>query len=158
MIKGLFSKYIYPSFQHKKFFWQESELRFFIGDYGFTKSEQMLAYKCLKGVLSEMKIGLIRGYLKYQRPTIETVAYAFCAEYGENSLKNPPVQAIIDFAAFPAYFLIDPQILPAILEICRLKNYLTLEFRGGLNQYASLYQDLSGLVDFMIQGGINYVN
>lgn len=161
VIKELFCRCIYPSFQQRKFFWQESQLRLFIHHYGLTKSEQTLAYKCLEGVLAEMKIPVIRGNLHYQRPTIETVAYAFYAEYGEGSpasrrfsLKNPPLQQIIDFAAFPAYFLIDPQILPAILEICRLKDYLTLEFRGGLNQYALLFQDLSGLVDFIIRGGI----
>lgn len=160
LIKDLLCKYIYPSLQQASFFGDEAQLRLFIRQYRLTKRQQMIVYRCLEKVFAEVKISLKQGYLSYQRPTIETIAYAFYAEYGEGFpesrrffLKNPPLEQIIKFAAFPAYFLINPKIIPAILETCRLKNYLTLELRGGLNQYVLLHQDLTDLVDFMTQGG-----
>lgn len=162
LIKEIILNCIYAGFKQNRFLWKEAELRFFLSQYGLTKCEQIRTYKYLEKALQEVKIPFScrnERYIDYQRPAVEAVAYAFYAEYGDGfpeakvfALKNPPLEQIIKYSAFPAYLFIDRRTLPLILETCRLKNYITLECRGGLNQYALIYQDLTGLVDFMIGG------
>lgn len=163
IIKEIILHCIYPGFKQGRYLWKESELRFFLSHLGLERSEQSRTIKYLERAMMEIKI-LVQAregrYIDYQRPSIEAVAYAFYAEYGDGfsearsfSLKNPPLEQILHNAAFPAFLFIDPRRVLLILETCRLKNYITLESRGGLNQYALIYQDLIGLVDYMSGGG-----
>lgn len=168
LIGEIFCKIIYPSIKENFFSWKSSELTLFFDKLGLTRSEQFRTKKLIEKALLEVKIffgGKEERYLEYQRPTLEALSFAFYAEYGEGLFnkkkrvfKNPPLTQIKEFAEFPAYFLINPNNLGPLLEACRIKNYISLESRGGLCQYALIYHDLSELVEFMIQGGKQNVN
>jgi hypothetical protein len=163
LMKEILHRCIYPQFDHKVYRWNEPALKRFLAVAGLTESEQTRSIKIIEKALTEMRLLTGQGQakvLEYQRPTIEAVAYAFYAEYGDGftegrrfSLMNPPVEQIMEHAAFPSYFLMDPRAVPMMLEACRIKNYISLEARGGLCQYALIYQDLVGLVEYMVQGG-----
>ncbi|AZR72780.1 hypothetical protein BBF96_04850 [Anoxybacter fermentans] len=163
LLKEMILECIYPGFKENRFLWKETELKFFLQQKGLTKSEQSRTLKIAEKALREVKMFMVNRkekFLEYQRPAVEAVAYALYAEYSEGfeagkrfSLKNPPLEQILKYAAFPAYFLLDPKTVPLILEACRIKNYISLESRGGLCQYALIYQDLTELVEYMIQGG-----
>lgn len=154
---------IYPRFLEKRYYWKENEIRFYLQQLGLPEVEQLKSVKILEKALSEVKILHTEGnvkYIEYQRPAVETVAYALYVEYGDGfeegrrfALKNPPLQQILEHAAFPAYLLVDPRSVHLMLEACRMKNYISLEARGGLCQYALIYQDLTGLIEYMVQGG-----
>ena len=162
LLKEILLENIYPALQEGSYIWNGEEIKSFLHKKGLAEKEQDKSLKCIKNALKEMRFlkesgrGLI---LKYQRPTVEAVAYALYSEYSEGfdeskrfSLKNPPLEQVRRHAAFPAYFLIDPRTIPMLLEACRIKNYISLESRGGLNQYALIYQDLFELVDYMLGG------
>lgn len=163
LLKEILHRFIYPQFDHKVYHWNESTIRRFLEMAGLTESEQSRSLRNIEKALMEMKFLTVQEQTKvmeYQRPTVEAVAYAFYAEYGDGfaegrrfSLMNPPLEQIVEHAAFPTYYLIDPRAVPMMLEACRLKNYISLEARGGLCQYALIYQDLFGLVEYMVQGG-----
>ena len=154
---------IYPRLIEKRYYWRESDIRFYLQQCGVQESEISKAVKVLEKVLGEAKLlSTTEGmrYVEYQRPTVETIAYALYVEYGEGfaqgqrfALKNPPLSQILEHALFPAYLLLDPRSVHLMLEACRMKNYISLEARGGLCQYALIYQDLSGLVEYMVEGG-----
>ncbi|MCK4260022.1 MAG: hypothetical protein KAX49_13665 [Halanaerobiales bacterium] len=163
MMAEMFLRYIYPGFQNKRYVFKEKELKFFMAQLGLNQEEQSGTLKFFYKALIEAKMLKSQGnikYLEYQRPSVEAIAYAFYAEYADGfaaanrfALKNPPLKQITEQAAFSAYLLLEPRLVPMMLEACRIKNYISLEARGGLHQYALIYQDLTGLVDFIVGGG-----
>lgn len=163
LMKEILSNCIYPRLLEKRYYWKEGDIRFYLQHLGMPESEQVKSVKVVEKALSEAKILSIDGsarFIEYQRPAVETIAYALYVEYGDGfeegrrfALKNPPLQQILEHAAFPAYLLLDPRSVHLMLEACRMKNYISLEARGGLCQYALIYQDLTGLIEYMVQGG-----
>lgn len=163
LLKEILHHCIYPHFNQNIYYWNEQTLKRFMTAVGLTESEQNRSLKIIEKALAEVHFLTIQGpnkYIEFQRPTLEAVVYAFYVEYGEGwpegrrfSLMNPPLEQITEHAAFPSYFLMDPWTIATTLEACRLKNYISLEARGGLCQYALIYQDLFGLVEYMVQGG-----
>lgn len=163
VLKEILRRCIYPGFVNKVCRWNELTLIRSLNGMGITASEQSRSLRIIERALAEMRFLTVAGtdkVLEYQRPAVEAVAYAFYAEYGDGfaegrrfSLLNPPLEQIMEHAAFPAYFLMDPRSVPMMMEACRIKNYISLEARGGLCQYALIYQDLFGLVEYMVQGG-----
>lgn len=163
ILKEVMVNCIYPGFINGHYEWNVPELRYFLKELGLTNSEQVVTLYKLEQALQEVRMFSLdrrSKYIEYQRPTLEAMAYALYAEYGEGfepgrrfHLQNPPLEQILQQAEFPAYFLLNPKAVPMMLEACRMKDYISLEARGGLCQYALIYPDLIGLVEFMVEGG-----
>lgn len=163
ILKEVMVKCIYPGFINGRYEWDEKELRHFLKDLGLTNSEQVVTLYKLEKALQEVRMfseNQKSKYIEYQRPALEAMAYALYAEYGEGfepgrrfHLHNPPLEQILQHAEFPAYFLLNPRVVPMMLEACRMKDYISLEARGGLCQYALICNDLTGLVEYMVEGG-----